>query len=83
MHPSEVVGHLGTFCLLLSTVDSNMVLSPTVFRQLYSREVRFLDAAMLFVFVSLETPGSSYWKEVAEERRKALFSVLQENEKVS
>ncbi|XP_016388759.1 geminin isoform X3 [Sinocyclocheilus rhinocerous] len=28
-----------------------------------------------------ETPGSSYWKEVAEERRKALFSVLQENEK--
>ncbi|XP_051519919.1 geminin-like [Myxocyprinus asiaticus] len=29
-----------------------------------------------------ETPGSSYWKEVAEERRKALFSVLQENEKL-
>lgn len=30
-----------------------------------------------------ETPPSSYWKEVAEERRKALYSVLQENEKVS
>ncbi|KAI7798594.1 geminin [Triplophysa rosa] len=29
-----------------------------------------------------ETPGSSYWKEVAEERRKALFKVLQENEKL-
>ncbi|XP_026144969.1 geminin-like isoform X2 [Carassius auratus] len=29
-----------------------------------------------------ETPGSSYWKEVAEERRKALFRVLQENEKL-
>ncbi|RXN22271.1 geminin [Labeo rohita] len=29
-----------------------------------------------------ETPGSSYWKEVAEERRKALFTVLQENEKL-
>uniref|UniRef100_A0A673M7K1 Geminin-like n=2 Tax=Sinocyclocheilus rhinocerous TaxID=307959 RepID=A0A673M7K1_9TELE len=32
--------------------------------------------------LSLEIPGSSYWKEVAEERRKALFSVLQENEKL-
>lgn len=31
----------------------------------------------------LETPPSSYWKEVAEERRKALYRVLQENEKVS
>lgn len=30
-----------------------------------------------------ETPSSTYWKEVAEERRKALFNVLQENEKVS
>ncbi|KAL0962013.1 hypothetical protein UPYG_G00334640 [Umbra pygmaea] len=29
-----------------------------------------------------ETPPSSYWKEVAEERRKALYSVLQENEKL-
>ncbi|KAK1805003.1 hypothetical protein P4O66_019359 [Electrophorus voltai] len=28
-----------------------------------------------------ETPTSAYWKELAEERRKALFSVLQENEK--
>ncbi|CAB1320619.1 unnamed protein product [Coregonus sp. 'balchen'] len=28
------------------------------------------------------TPPSSYWKEVAEERRKALYSVLQENEKL-
>lgn len=31
----------------------------------------------------LETPPSAYWKEVAEERRKALYNVLQENEKVS
>ncbi|KAM9493875.1 geminin isoform 1-T2 [Clarias gariepinus] len=29
-----------------------------------------------------ETPSSSYWKELAEERRKALFNVLQENEKL-
>ncbi|XP_029588296.1 geminin isoform X1 [Salmo trutta] len=29
-----------------------------------------------------ETPPSSYWKEVAEERRKALYGVLQENEKL-
>ncbi|XP_070403477.1 geminin isoform X2 [Nothobranchius furzeri] len=28
-----------------------------------------------------ETPPANYWKEVAEERRKALFNVLQENEK--
>lgn len=31
----------------------------------------------------VETPPSTYWKEVAEERRKALYNVLQENEKVS
>ncbi|XP_029976759.1 geminin [Salarias fasciatus] len=29
-----------------------------------------------------ETPPPAYWKEVAEERRKALFNVLQENEKL-
>ncbi|XP_038580438.1 geminin isoform X1 [Micropterus salmoides] len=29
-----------------------------------------------------ETPPSTYWKEVAEERRKALYNVLQENEKL-
>ncbi|CAN9503689.1 unnamed protein product [Ophioblennius macclurei] len=29
-----------------------------------------------------ETPPPSYWKELAEERRKALFNVLQENEKL-
>ncbi|XP_074543431.1 geminin [Halichoeres trimaculatus] len=29
-----------------------------------------------------ETPPSAYWKEVAEERRKALYNVLQENEKL-
>ncbi|XP_024251022.1 geminin [Oncorhynchus tshawytscha] len=29
-----------------------------------------------------ETPPSSYWKEVAEERRKALYNVLQENEEL-
>ncbi|KAJ7991592.1 hypothetical protein DPEC_G00285490 [Dallia pectoralis] len=29
-----------------------------------------------------ETPPSSYWKEVADERRKALYNVLQENEKL-
>ncbi|XP_025935536.1 geminin isoform X4 [Apteryx rowi] len=27
------------------------------------------------------SPSSQYWKEVAEERRKALYEVLQENEK--
>ncbi|KAM6899553.1 geminin [Xenentodon cancila] len=29
-----------------------------------------------------ETPPATYWKEVAEERRKALYNVLQENEKL-
>ncbi|XP_071401330.1 geminin [Centroberyx affinis] len=29
-----------------------------------------------------ETPPSTYWKEVAEERRNALYNVLQENEKL-
>ncbi|KAM9777037.1 geminin isoform 1-T3 [Syngnathus typhle] len=29
-----------------------------------------------------ETPPPAYWKEMAEERRKALFDVLQENEKL-
>ncbi|XP_020788539.1 geminin isoform X2 [Boleophthalmus pectinirostris] len=29
-----------------------------------------------------ETPPTTYWKEVAEERRKALYNVLQENEKL-
>ncbi|KAF4073835.1 hypothetical protein AMELA_G00247720 [Ameiurus melas] len=29
-----------------------------------------------------ETPTSSYWKELAEERRKTLFNILQENEKL-
>lgn len=31
----------------------------------------------------VETPSDNYWKELAEERRKALYDVLQENEKVS
>ncbi|XP_077446408.1 geminin [Stigmatopora argus] len=29
-----------------------------------------------------ETPPPAYWKAIAEERRKALFNVLQENEKL-
>ncbi|KAG5264241.1 hypothetical protein AALO_G00251510 [Alosa alosa] len=29
-----------------------------------------------------DAPPSTYWKEVAEERRKALYNVLQENEKL-
>uniref|UniRef100_A0A1A7XEE4 Geminin, DNA replication inhibitor n=1 Tax=Iconisemion striatum TaxID=60296 RepID=A0A1A7XEE4_9TELE len=29
-----------------------------------------------------ETPPETYWKEVAEKRREALFNVLQENEKL-
>ncbi|NXK49859.1 GEMI protein, partial [Chauna torquata] len=29
-----------------------------------------------------QSPSSQYWKEVAEERRKALYEVLQENEKL-
>ncbi|KAM9308311.1 geminin [Gastrophryne carolinensis] len=29
-----------------------------------------------------ETPTNQYWKELAEERRKALYEVLQENEKL-
>ncbi|TNN61462.1 Geminin [Liparis tanakae] len=30
----------------------------------------------------LETPPSTYWKAIADERRKALYNVLQENEKL-
>ncbi|NXA00205.1 GEMI protein, partial [Nesospiza acunhae] len=30
----------------------------------------------------MKDPSSQYWKEVAEERRKALYEVLQENEKL-
>ncbi|XP_034400526.1 geminin [Cyclopterus lumpus] len=30
----------------------------------------------------VETPPSTYWKAIAEERRKALYNVLQENEKL-
>uniref|UniRef100_A0A8C6S2K3 Geminin DNA replication inhibitor n=1 Tax=Neogobius melanostomus TaxID=47308 RepID=A0A8C6S2K3_9GOBI len=35
-----------------------------------------------FELMVKETPPSLYWKEVAEERRKALYNVLQENEKL-
>uniref|UniRef100_A0A8B9JKM6 Geminin DNA replication inhibitor n=2 Tax=Astyanax mexicanus TaxID=7994 RepID=A0A8B9JKM6_ASTMX len=35
-----------------------------------------------FELMVKETPSSAYWKEMAEERRKALFNVLQENEKL-
>lgn len=40
----------------------------------------YLVLKLMFV---VETPPSAYWKEIAEERRKALYNVLQENEKVS
>ncbi|XP_019730321.1 geminin, partial [Hippocampus comes] len=36
----------------------------------------------IFCLFCVETPPPAYWKEVAEERRKALFNVLQENEKL-
>lgn len=39
------------------------------------------DLELILVFV--ETPSSTYWKAVAEERRQALYNVLQENERVS
>ncbi|XP_070995919.1 geminin-like [Oncorhynchus clarkii lewisi] len=35
-----------------------------------------------YVLMVKETPPSSYWKEVAEERRRALYNVLQENEEL-
>uniref|UniRef100_A0A8C5PFL0 Geminin DNA replication inhibitor n=1 Tax=Leptobrachium leishanense TaxID=445787 RepID=A0A8C5PFL0_9ANUR len=35
-----------------------------------------------FELMVKENPSSTYWKEVAEERRKALYEVLQENEKL-
>mgnify|MGYP001795309853 FL=1 len=34
------------------------------------------------MFIAVETPGIDYWKELAETRRQALESALQENEKV-
>ena len=42
----------------------------------------FVSLSLNKVLPPPETPPSSYWKEVAEERRKALYDVLQENEKV-
>ncbi|KAK7899067.1 hypothetical protein WMY93_019920 [Mugilogobius chulae] len=40
------------------------------------------DANEAYELMVKETPPSAYWKEVAEERRKALYNVLQENEKL-
>lgn len=35
-----------------------------------------------FDLISKENPSSQYWKEVAEQRRKALYEALKENEKL-
>ncbi|XP_021244501.1 geminin [Numida meleagris] len=40
------------------------------------------DDAIQAVDLIKKSPSSQYWKEVAEERRKALYEVLQENEKL-
>ncbi|XP_026202638.1 geminin [Anabas testudineus] len=48
-------------------------------------ETQFLTDGMsseAYELMVKETPPSTYWKEVADERRKALYSVLQENEKL-
>ncbi|XP_013036668.3 geminin isoform X1 [Anser cygnoides] len=41
-----------------------------------------IDDAIQAVDLIKKSPSSQYWKEVAEERRKALYEVLQENEKL-
>lgn len=48
-----------------------------------SRSYNLYDCVLTSELNVAETPSSTYWKEVAEERRKALYNVLQENEKVS
>ncbi|XP_054237622.1 geminin [Indicator indicator] len=40
------------------------------------------DAIQAADLMTKGSPSSQYWKEVAEERRKALYEVLQENEKL-
>ncbi|XP_032037873.1 geminin [Aythya fuligula] len=40
------------------------------------------DDSIQAVDLIKKSPSSQYWKEVAEERRKALYEVLQENEKL-
>ncbi|NXR08241.1 GEMI protein, partial [Semnornis frantzii] len=40
------------------------------------------DAVQAVDLMIKGSPSSQYWKEVAEERRKALYEVLQENEKL-
>uniref|UniRef100_A0A8C9ENY6 Geminin DNA replication inhibitor n=1 Tax=Pavo cristatus TaxID=9049 RepID=A0A8C9ENY6_PAVCR len=40
------------------------------------------DGVIQAVDLIKKSPSSQYWKEVAEERRKALYEVLQENEKL-
>ncbi|KYO35437.1 geminin [Alligator mississippiensis] len=40
------------------------------------------DIAQAVDLIVKKSPPSQYWKEVAEERRKALYEVLQENEKL-
>ncbi|NXF95317.1 GEMI protein, partial [Eubucco bourcierii] len=40
------------------------------------------DAVQAIDLMIKGSPSSQYWKEVAEERRKALYEVLQENEKL-
>ncbi|XP_030003298.1 geminin [Sphaeramia orbicularis] len=39
-------------------------------------------SAEVYELMVKETPPATYWKEVAEERQKALYNVLQENEKL-
>ncbi|XP_025072204.1 geminin isoform X3 [Alligator sinensis] len=40
------------------------------------------DITQAVALMVKKSPPSQYWKEVAEERRKALYEVLQENEKL-
>uniref|UniRef100_A0A8B9ITT7 Geminin DNA replication inhibitor n=1 Tax=Amazona collaria TaxID=241587 RepID=A0A8B9ITT7_9PSIT len=40
------------------------------------------DAVEATDLMTKESPSPQYWKELAEERRKALYEVLQENEKL-
>ncbi|XP_065609184.1 geminin isoform X1 [Cyrtonyx montezumae] len=41
-----------------------------------------IDDGVQAVDLIKKSPSSQYWKEVAEERRRALYEVLQENEKL-
>ncbi|NWW33640.1 GEMI protein, partial [Panurus biarmicus] len=71
----SLVGRRSVSSKLLSLV----VVPQFIFENTIQSE---LLVSQLIEYSHTRSPSSQYWKEVAEERRKALFEVLQENEKL-